>query len=107
MTSTKDLFRIGYTYYPGAGQSVEGEVYVPSAMQLNPSVIKKAVAEQIANVLKQQGIFVWLDGGPIIAGTTNIAKASCQRINVDAVSCDSFELECYDQGAPIRPVLDN
>lgn len=106
MTATGDLFSIGYTYEKGGAEAVEGKVEVPQSMQFDPNYVKRAVAKQIAEEFRQEGKSVWLDGRSVIAETSNVERSSCQRINVFAVSCEPFELECYAQGAPVRPVHD-
>lgn len=96
-----------YAYYKGSAEAVEGSVEILQRMQNDPDYVKRAVANQIAGELKQQGKSVWLDGCPVGGSSSNVAKSSCETITVIADSCGRFDLECYNVGTPIQLVHDN
>lgn len=96
-----------YTYYKASAEAVEGNVEILQRMQNDPDYVKRAVAKQIAGELQQQGKSVWLDGCPLGGSAFNVDKSSCEMIQVIAVSCGRFDLECYNVSAPISLVQDS
>ena len=103
MTSTTDNFETVPYHYMWDGELVEGSLTIAKAMLAGDSNLKVRVREEVAGEFKKIDKVVVYGGCQLTGawGARHYNKSAGVKINVTG-PFESFDMEVYDAGEPIK-----